>query len=94
MEHEDKDAWDELDEALVADECREFLSPVNLDMAGVEGFEVSEAAEVESDENGDDLALCQASCSISVGLGVRQLALLKVRKSQVAEVIDMAEKGE
>ncbi len=63
-------------------------------MAGIEGFEVSEAAEVKSNQNGDDLALGEASFSVSSGFGIGQLAFFEVGQSQVAEVIDFAEKGE
>lgn len=64
-EHNDQNAGNELDKSVVAHEPWELASALSREVIEIEVLEISDVGELEGDENGDDLALAQASPSSS-----------------------------
>ena len=94
MEEQNEDAGNVLDESLITDESWKLSFPMHLDVAGVKSLEVSKPAEVEGDEEGDDLAFAQASWSVAGGLAPADLAFSHFGEGKETEIVDFAEESE
>ena len=94
LEEQNENTGNVLDESLVADEAGKLGFPMHLDIVGVKSLEVSKSAEVEGDEEGDDLALAQASWPVAGGIAPADLAFSHFGEGEEAEIVDFAEESE
>ena len=94
VEEQNEDAGNVLDESLITDEARKLGFPMHLDVAGVKSLEVSKSAEMEGDEEGDDLAFTETSWSVAGGLAPADLAFSHFGEGEEAEIVDFAKESE
>jgi hypothetical protein len=85
--------WHPFNKAVVADQARKSLPPVDADVLSIERFEGAVSLHVKGDQDGHDFACTQPVLSLALLDSTAQQMLLPLGFKLLAEVIDVTKQG-